>query len=93
MLPALLDQFPVTVTDISLGGVGSGSLQMLADATMGPGRGQKASLRFLTDEEFAESIEVEITRVSSQRGELGARYLDLTAEQKRFIERLVKQAA
>ena len=93
MLPALLDQFPVTVTDISLGGVGSGSLQMLTDGTMGPGRGEKASLRFLTDEAFGESIEVEITRVSSQRGELGARYLGLTAEQKRFIERLVKQAA
>ena len=89
MLPALLDQVPVTVTDISLGGLGSGKLQMLFDGGFGPGRGERASLRFLTDDEFGESIEIEITRVSSLRGELGARYIDLNDDQKRFIERLM----
>ena len=86
MLPALLDQIPVTVTDISAVGVGTGNLKMMIDGGYGPSRGQTASLRFLTDDVFCESIEVEIVRVSSQRGELGARYLNLSDEQRDFIK-------
>ena len=90
MLPALLDQIPVTVTDISEAGVGTGNLRMMIDGGYGPSRGQTASLRFLGDDDFGESIEVEIVRVSSQRGELGARYLNLSDEQKSLIKRLVE---
>ena len=88
MLPALLDQIPVTVTDISEAGIGSGNLKVMIDGDYGPSRGQTASLRFLTDDDFGESIEVEIVRVSTQRGEIGARYLNLNDEQKAFIRRL-----
>jgi hypothetical protein len=90
MLPALLDQFPVTVTDVSLGGIGAGQMEMMIDGELGPERGQRASLRFLDHEGFAEeSIEVEIVRVSTRRGSLGVRYLGLTAEQDRFLKSLL----
>lgn len=90
MLPALLDQFPVTVTDVSLGGVGAGQMELMIDGELGPQRGQRASLRFLDHEGFAEeSIEVEIVRVSTRRGSLGVRYLALSSEQDRFLKALL----
>ena len=90
MLPALLDQFPVTVTDISLGGIGAGQIEMMIDGELGPERGQHASLRFLEQEGFAEeSIEVEIVRVSTRRGSLGVRYVNLSPEQDRFLKALL----
>ncbi len=90
MLPALLDQHPVTVTDLSEGGIATTDLEMLIDGELGPQRGQNASLRFLDGDEFGEAIEVEIVRVSNRRGSLGARYLSLSPEQKRMIARLIK---
>ena len=95
MLPALLDQHPVTVTDISLGGIGTGDIQMMIDGELGPSRGQRASLRFLDqDESFGEDgIEVEVMRVSTQRGTLGVRYVALTPEQSAMIQRLAQKAA
>jgi len=89
MLPALLDQYPVTITDLSVGGFGTGNLEMLFDGEPGPRRGDRASLRFLQEDVFTDSIEVEIVRVSSRRGSLGARYLNLTAEQERLIAGLL----
>jgi hypothetical protein len=90
MVPALLDQMPVTISDLSLGGIGAGSIEILYDGEMVPSRGQQASLRFFDGlDEVSENIEVEIVRVSSSRGELGARYVNLTEEQKAFITRLL----
>ena len=88
MLPALLDQIPVTISNLSLSGIGAGRIEILFDGGYLLQRGQVASLRLFDENDVSESIEVEITRVSNSRGELGARYLSLTAEQKRFIERL-----
>lgn len=94
MLPALLDQFPVTVTDISLGGIGTGQIEMMIDGELGPERGQRASLRFLDREGFPEEcIEVEIVRVSTKRGSLGVRYLSLTPEQTRLLKSLVAKTS
>jgi len=92
MLPALLDQCPVTVTDLSLGGIGSGALEMLADDFLLPEKGQRASLRLLDGNDFSESIEIEIVRVSGDKGRLGARYLNLTREQSRLIDTLLRQS-
>lgn len=88
MLPALLDQYPVTITDLSVGGIGTGNLEMMFDGELGPRRGDRASLRFLQEDVFSDAIEVEIVRVSARRGSLGARYLQLTSEQKRLIKAL-----
>lgn len=93
MIPALLDQCPVTITDISLGGVGSGALELLADNEFLPARGQRASLRLLTGSEFSDNIEIEVIRVSSEKGRLGARYVGLSDEQKRMIQTLVEEAS
>ena len=89
MIPALLDQCPVTITDISLGGIGSGALEMLADSEFLPERGQRASLRLLNGTEFSDNIEVEVVRVSSEKGRLGARYVGLSDEQRSMIQSLV----
>lgn len=89
MLPALLDQIPVTICNLSLSGIGTGKIEILFDGGQMLQRGQHASLRFFEADEVSEdAIDVEITRVSNSRGELGARYLSLTPEQKRFIERM-----
>lgn len=90
MMPALLDQYPVTITDISLGGVGSGALELLADSFALPHRGQRASLRLLDGNQFSDNIEIEILRVSSEKGRLGARYVDLSAEQSDMIASLMQ---
>lgn len=90
MLPALLDQYPVTITDISLSGVGSGALEMLADSFDLPHRGQRASLRLLDGNQFSDNIEIEIIRVSSEKGRLGARYVNLSKEQSDMIAGLVR---
>ena len=88
MVPALLDQVPVTLSDISLGGIGTGKLEILFDSDQQAlERGQRASLRFFDQDEVTDSIEIEIVRVSNSRGEIGARYVDLTEDQKRYIER------
>ncbi len=92
MLPALLDQCPVTITDISLGGIGSGALELLADSDFLPQQGQRASLRLLQGNEFTENIEIEIIRVSSEKGRLGARYVALSDDQARMIRSLVGDA-
>ena len=89
MIPALLDQCPVTITDISLGGIGSGALELLADSEFLPERGQRASLRLLDGTEFSDNIEIEVVRVSSEKGRLGARYVGLSDDQKRLIQALV----
>ena len=89
MLPALLDQIPVTISNLSLSGIGAGKIEILFDGGQMLQRGQQASLRLFDEDDVSESIEVEITRVSNSRGELGARYVALTPEQERFIERLV----
>lgn len=89
MLPALLDQIPVTISNLSLSGIGAGKIEILFDGGQMLQRGQVASLRLFDEDDVSESIEVEITRVSNSRGELGARYLALTAEQQSFIQRLV----
>ena len=90
MVPALLDQIPVTISNLSLGGIGAGSIEILYDGELLPARGQQASLRFFDGlDEVSDSIEVEIVRVSGSRGELGARYVGLTEDQKQFIERLL----
>jgi hypothetical protein len=91
MLPALLDQCPVTVTDLSRGGIGSGALEMLADNDLLPEKGQRASLRLLDGNDFSDGIEVEIVRVSGERGSLGARYLNLTREQSALIDSLLRE--
>lgn len=93
MIPALLDQFPVTVTDISLAGVGAGQFEMMIDGELGPARGQHASLRFIDQDDPEDSIEIEIVRVSRQRGSIGARYVSLTPEQESYLKTLVEQAA
>ena len=97
MLPALLDQHPVTVTDISMSGVGTGdgNMEMMIDSELGPAKGQRASLRFLDDhDEFGEEcIQVEIVRVSSRRGTLGAKYVDLTRDQVRLLQKIVERRA
>lgn len=93
MIPALLDQCPVTITDISLGGIGSGALEMLADSEFLPERGQRASLRLLHGSEFSDNIEIEVIRVSSEKGRLGARYVELTDDQKRLIQDLAGDIA
>ena len=90
MLPALLDQLPVTISNLSLSGIGAGRIEILFDGGHMLERGQHASLRLFDEDDVSESIEVEITRVSNSRGELGARYLTLSAEQERFIQRLIK---
>ena len=89
MLPALLDQCPVTITDISLGGIGSGAVELLADSEFLPQQGQRASLRLLHGNEFTDNIEIEIIRVSSEKGKLGARYVALSDDQARMIKDLV----
>lgn len=96
MLPALLDQHPVTVTDISMSGVGTGdgNMEMMIDSELGPAKGQRASLRLLDDDEFGEdSIQIEIVRVSSRRGTLGARYVDLTDDQVGLLRKIVERRA
>ena len=97
MLPALLDQHPVTVTDISMSGVGTGdgNMEMMIDSELGPAKGQRASLRLLDDDnEFGEdSIQIEIVRVSSRRGTLGARYVDLTDDQAGLLRKIVERRA
>lgn len=89
MLPALLDQMPVTISNLSLSGIGAGRIEILFDGGHMLERGQHASLRLFDEEDVSESIEVEITRVSNSRGELGARYVDLSSDQEQFIQRLV----
>lgn len=90
MVPALLNQVPVTISNLSLGGIGAGRIEILFDGDQSLERGQQASLRFFDGEdEVTDSIEIEIVRVSNSRGELGARYLDLTEDQRRFIGRLL----
>lgn len=92
MVPALLDQVPVTISNLSLGGIGAGKIEILFDGDQILERGQHASLRFFGgDDEVSDSIEIEIVRVSNSRGELGARYIDLSSDQTRFIERLLAQ--
>lgn len=93
MIPALLDQCPVTITDISLGGIGSGALEMLADSEFLPAEGQRASLRLLNGNEFSETIEIEVIRVSSEKGRLGARYVNLSEDQKRMVDALVAETS
>ena len=86
MIPALLDQHPVTLMDISLGGIGSGALELLIDGEFGLKRGQRGSLRLLHEDHFSDGIEVEIVRLSRESGRLGARYVDPTDEQIRLIQ-------
>ena len=93
MIPALLDQFPVTVTDVSLAGLGAGQFEMMIDGELGPSRGQRASLRFIDQDNLEDCIEIEIVRVSRQRGSIGARYVSLTPEQERFLKMLVENSA
>ena len=93
MIPALLDQFPVTVTDISLAGLGAGQFEMMIDGELGPARGQHASLRFIDQDDLEDCIKIEIVRVSRQRGSIGARYVSLTAEQERYLKTLVESTA
>ena len=88
MLPALLDQIPVTISNLSLSGIGAGKIEILFDGGQMLERGQHASLRLFDENDVSESIEVEITRVSNSRGELGARYVALTSDQASFIQRL-----
>lgn len=93
MVPAFLDQFPVTVTDLSLGGLGAGQLEMMIDGELAPKRGDRASLRFVGQDNPEDCIEVEILRLSTQRGSLGARYVSLTPEQERFLKELLSKHA
>lgn len=92
MLPALLDQMPVTISNLSLSGIGAGRIEILFDGGHMLQRGQHASLRLFDEDDVSESIDVEITRVSNSRGELGARYVTLTSEQESFIQRLIGPA-
>lgn len=100
-LAAFLNDFPVEVLNVGLGGMALGVLDTESDAKSGPefvpdsGAApvfvveQDAVLRLVEDDRPSISLGVEIARVSDQESIVAVRFFTLTDEQYRIIERLV----
>ena len=89
MLPALLNGQPVEIEDVSLGGISASSLEILSDEGVALTPGQIATLRLPRDSDQAQTLTLEIVRVSLENGSIGARIVGLDDREYRMIEKLV----
>lgn len=101
-IPVMLDHFLVEVIDLSLTGMGAGTLEIISSCDINIAAGQNVTLRFPHqipydgDIEFTggggfgPGITVEIVRVADGEARFGARFVDLTHEQARELARLIE---
>lgn len=100
-IPVMLDDFLVEVTDLSLDGMGAGTLEIISSCDINIAAGQNVTLRFPTQESydgdvefarnggFGSAITVEIVRVAKHEARFGARFVDLTESQALELARLI----
>lgn len=88
LLSASIDGVPVQVVDVSISGV-KGALEILAAPGHVFREGARTAITFEDGPEGCQSFDVEIVRVADGSGQFGARFVDLTDQQYRMLERAV----
>ena len=89
LLEGLLQGHPISIVDISLGGLGAAVHFVGHAEDWVPDLGGDASLELLCDSGTVHAFEVEVVRCDPVDGHFGVRFLSLDDRQYNVIERLV----
>jgi hypothetical protein len=84
---AELNDQPVTVLDVSLGGLG-GTVELRGDATDLPAPGEEARISLLPDEGAPVTLTLEVVRVDADLNLFGARIVEMGEAEFEFMKRL-----
>ena len=75
---------PITILDVSLGGVG-GTIELRGDTDILPEPGEDGTVTLLPDDGASITLTVEVVRVDSQAHLFGARIVEMGEEQFDFM--------
>ena len=76
---------PITILDVSLGGVG-GSIELRGDTDILPEPGEEGTVTLVPDEGDSVMLTVEIVRVDAEAHLFGARIVEMGEEQFEFMK-------
>jgi hypothetical protein len=88
-IEASLDGHPIEIVNMSLSGIGGGTVELHEREELDLQEGQYAVLEFRGDNEQRVALNIEIRRVFSDTGEFGAVFHDISAADFDAIERLM----
>ena len=101
-MPAMLNSHLVEITDLSLGGVRAGTVEIVADCDIYIAPGENATVRLPAETdfdgdldlaepfEFSEPLDLEIVRVAKSGRLLGGRFIGLSDRQRRFLAKRIQ---
>lgn len=77
---------PVTILDVSLGGIG-GTIELRGDASDIPRQGDQAQVVLRPDKGGPTTLTVEVVRIEREQNLFGARIVEMGEEQFEFMKR------